>query len=57
MKMGTIRSPWRLMQQPIDALQSANLRRPAILRYASRSDGCLPDFAGWPVTFDSGPLD
>ena len=27
-----------------NALQSVNLRRPAILRYAS---SCLPDFAGW----------
>ena len=35
MKMGTIRSPWRYDAAARHALQSANLRRPAILRAAS----------------------
>jgi hypothetical protein len=34
MKMGTIASPWRYDAGAHHALQSANLRRPAILRYA-----------------------
>jgi hypothetical protein len=45
MKMGTIRSPCPYDAAVRDALQSVNLRRPAILRYASWG-GCLPDFAG-----------
>jgi hypothetical protein len=35
MKVGTTRSPWRYDGAIRRALQSANLRRPAILRYAS----------------------
>src|SRR5216684_8186275 len=35
MKMGTTRSPWRYDAAIRHALQSANLRRPAILHYAS----------------------
>jgi hypothetical protein len=34
MKLGTIASPWRYDAPAHSALQSANLRRPAILRYA-----------------------
>jgi hypothetical protein len=34
MKMGTIASPWRYDAAARPALQSANLRRPAILHYA-----------------------
>jgi hypothetical protein len=45
MKMGTIRSPRPYAAAARHALQSANLRRPAISRYASW--GCLPDIAGW----------
>jgi hypothetical protein len=37
MKMGTIVSPWRYDAAAGCALQSANLRRPAILHYASRA--------------------
>jgi hypothetical protein len=46
MKMGTTLSPWRDDAETHHALQSANLRRPAILRYTFIG-GCLPDFAGW----------
>jgi hypothetical protein len=35
MKMGTIASPWRYDAETCGALQSAILRRPSILRYAS----------------------
>src|SRR5437016_1696575 len=35
MKMGTILSPWPYDAAACHALQPANLRRPAILRYAS----------------------
>ena len=35
MKMGTTGSPWLMMPEPRRALQSAMLRRPAILRCAS----------------------
>ena len=35
MKMGTTASPWRYDAAARHALQSANLRRPAILRYAT----------------------
>jgi hypothetical protein len=54
MKMGTIRSPCPYDAAARHSLQSANLRRPAISRYASW--GCLPDIAersGYPP--DSGP--
>src|SRR5262249_10404734 len=54
MKMGTTASPWRYDAAARHALQSVNLRRPAILHYAS-----------WPpylryrrvvrLPFDSGP--
>jgi len=37
MKMGTTASPWRYDAAARHALQSANLRRPAILQYASWS--------------------
>jgi hypothetical protein len=37
MKMGTTRSRWRYDAAADDALQSAKLRQPAILRYASRA--------------------
>jgi hypothetical protein len=46
MKMGTIASPCPYDVAARHALQSANLRQPAILYYASWG-GCLPDFAGW----------
>jgi hypothetical protein len=46
MKMGTIRSPCPYDPAVRHALQSANLRRPAIL-YCPSWGGCLPDFAGW----------
>src|SRR5262249_9478838 len=45
MKMGTIRSLCPYDAATPYALQSANLRRPAILRYATWR--LLPDFAGW----------
>jgi hypothetical protein len=35
MKMGTTRSPWRYDAAAYHALQSASLRRPAILRHTS----------------------
>src|ERR1700730_11862487 len=37
MKMGTTVSPWRYDAVACRAPQSANVRRPAILRYASRA--------------------
>jgi hypothetical protein len=37
MKMGTIPSPWRYDAAAHHALQSANMRRPAILHYAQRT--------------------
>jgi hypothetical protein len=46
MKMGTIRSPCRYDAAARHALQSVNLRRPTILRYASLA-AWLPDIAGW----------
>ena len=46
MKMGTIPSLWPYDAAARDALQSANLRRPAIL-YCASWGSCLPDFAGW----------
>ena len=42
MKMGNILSPWRYDALANQALQSANLRLPTILRYASRV--AVPDF-------------
>src|SRR5260370_39385780 len=45
MKMGTTRSPWRYDAAIRHALQSANLRLPAILHYASSA--AVLDFAGW----------
>jgi hypothetical protein len=53
MKMGTIRSPWHYDAAARHALQSVNLRRPAILHYASCA-AVFPDFQGGPVTPDSG---
>jgi hypothetical protein len=49
MKMGTTRSPWRYDTAIRHALQSANLRRPAILHYAS-SAAVSPISQGGPVT-------
>src|SRR5712691_3938037 len=46
MKMGTIVSPCPYDAAARHALQSASLRRSAILRYASMG-GYLPHFAGW----------
>jgi hypothetical protein len=56
MKMGTTASPWRYDAAADHALQSANLRRPAISRYAS---GQLSSRFRRVVRlpFDSGPLD
>jgi hypothetical protein len=45
MKMGTIRSLCPYDAAAHHALQSVNLRPPAILRYASWA--ALPDFVGW----------
>jgi len=49
MKMGNTRSPWRYDAATRHTLQSVNLRRPAILRYASRA-AVLPISQGGPVT-------
>jgi hypothetical protein len=49
MKVGTTRSPWRYDAAIRHALQSANLRRPAILHYAS-SAAVSPISQGGPVT-------
>jgi len=49
MKMGTTRSPWRYDAAIRHALQSANLRLPAILHYAS-SAAVSPISQGGPVT-------
>jgi hypothetical protein len=46
MKMGTIRSLCPYDAAARDTLQSQNLRRPAILRYAPRT-AVFPIFAGW----------
>jgi len=48
MKMSTTLSLFPYDAAARHALQSVNLRRPAISPYASW--GCLPDFAGGPVT-------
>jgi hypothetical protein len=39
MKMGTSASPWRYDASAHHVLQPANLRRPAILHFASCADG------------------
>jgi len=44
--MGAIGSPCRYDAAARHALQSVNLRRPAILRLRLMGRG-LPDFAGW----------
>jgi hypothetical protein len=49
MKVGTTRSPWRYDAAIRHALQSANLRLPAILHYAS-SAAVSPISQGGPVT-------
>jgi hypothetical protein len=54
--MGNIVSPWRYEIAAADAIRPDDQRRTAILRYALMG-GCLPDFAGGPVTLDSGLLD
>jgi hypothetical protein len=46
MKMGTTCSPWRYDAAANQALQSANLRRLEILRYATWA-AVFPIFAGW----------
>jgi len=56
MKMGTIRSPCPYDAAARPALQSVNLRLPAILHYASCGPG-FPILQGSPVSFDSGRLD
>jgi hypothetical protein len=56
MKMGTIRSPCPYDAATRHALQSVNLRRPAILHYASWT-AVFPISQGGPVTPDSGPHD
>jgi hypothetical protein len=56
MKMGTTCSRWRYDAAARCALQSANLRRPAILRYASRAL-FLPISPVALLPFDSGLLD
>jgi hypothetical protein len=45
-KMGTIASPWGYDGGASRAIQSANPRRVAISRYASRMIA-LPDLPGW----------
>jgi hypothetical protein len=45
MKLGIIRSPYPYDAAAHRALQSASLRRTAILHYASRA--AVSDFAGW----------
>ena len=55
MKMGTIRSPFPYDAASRHALQSANLRRPAILRYAWRALLTISPVVRLP--FDSDPLD
>jgi hypothetical protein len=47
--MGNIVSPWRYEIAAADAIRPDDQRRTAILRYALMG-GCLPDFAGGPVT-------
>jgi hypothetical protein len=47
--MGNIVSPWRYEVAAADAIRPDDQRRTAILRYALMG-GCLPDFAGGPVT-------
>jgi hypothetical protein len=49
---GTIASPWRYDAAAADAIRLDNLRRTAVLRYASWA-GCLFDFAGGSVTLRS----
>jgi len=49
MKMGTIASPWHYDAAADRTLQSANLRRSAISRYASRT-AVFPISQGGPVT-------
>src|SRR5215510_10522252 len=46
MKVGTIRSLCPYDAAARHASQSAKLRHPTTLHYASRA-GCLPDFSGW----------
>jgi hypothetical protein len=47
MKVGTIRSPFRYDAAARHALQLANLRQPAILRYASWADGHAEQSRDW----------
>jgi hypothetical protein len=46
MNMGNTASPWRYDAAARHVLQSASLRRPAILHYTSCA-ARLPDIAGW----------
>jgi hypothetical protein len=55
MKMGTTASPWRYEVAVADAIRPDDQRRTAILRYALMG-GCLPDFAGGPVTLRLRPF-
>jgi hypothetical protein len=52
MKMGNIASPWQCDAAVDQALQSANLRRPVILRDASWA-AVFPDLLGRPVTLST----
>ena len=54
MKMGTARSPFPYEAAACHALQSARLRYPTTLHYASRA---LPSILGVCLPFDNGPLD
>src|SRR5712671_4567522 len=56
MKMGTTPSPCLYDAAVRRALQSVDLRRPAILHYASWA-GVLPVSQRGPLTFDSGCAD
>src|SRR5205823_8425755 len=53
MKMGTTRSPWHYDAAARHAHRSVNLRRTAILHYASRRRSSR--FRGWSGYPDSGP--
>jgi hypothetical protein len=53
MKMGTTASPWHYDVGAFHSLQSASLRRPAILRYVSWAAVC-PMSQGWSSPRDWG---
>ncbi len=56
MKMGTIASPWRYDAVALHAIQPDNLRRTAILRYASRA-AVFPISRVIRLPVDGGPFD